>query len=123
MQTRLGAIPYYMFIEQDTGPRQYFEVPLVKAYEIYKEARESTTNLVWFSLVLIREIFSLTRKRHCPYSSRSNHSHVSRQITDPRRHTCPPAWAADRCDGESVRTALPPISEPSLGKGSVFCRV
>lgn len=26
LQTRLGAIPYYMFVERDTGARQYFEV-------------------------------------------------------------------------------------------------
>lgn len=26
LQTRLGAIPYYMFVERDTGARRYFEV-------------------------------------------------------------------------------------------------
>ncbi|THH18167.1 hypothetical protein EW146_g2773 [Bondarzewia mesenterica] len=40
-QTRLGAIPYYMFIERDTGAKHYFEVPLARAYDIYKEALSS----------------------------------------------------------------------------------
>ena len=35
---KLGMIPYYMFIERDTGARNYFEVPLVRSYEIYKDA-------------------------------------------------------------------------------------
>jgi KamA family protein len=37
-QIQLGAIPYYMFVERDTGARNYFEVPLVRAYEIFREA-------------------------------------------------------------------------------------
>ncbi|RDL36179.1 Uncharacterized protein BP5553_06791 [Venustampulla echinocandica] len=38
LQTRLGAIPYYMFVERDTGARDYFSVPLAKAYEIFNGA-------------------------------------------------------------------------------------
>mgnify|MGYP002065289757 CR=1 FL=1 len=37
-QLRQGVIPYYMFVERDTGPRDYFEVPLVRAWEVYREA-------------------------------------------------------------------------------------
>lgn len=37
-QVGLGIIPYYMFIERDTGPKHYFELPLVKAYNVFKEA-------------------------------------------------------------------------------------
>ncbi len=37
-QVCLGAIPYYMFVERDTGPRSYFEVPLARALEIFNEA-------------------------------------------------------------------------------------
>lgn len=37
-QVRLGAIPYYMFVERDTGPKHYFEVPLGRAYRIFSEA-------------------------------------------------------------------------------------
>jgi L-lysine 2,3-aminomutase len=31
-QVRLGMIPYYMFIERDTGAQDYFAVPLGRAY-------------------------------------------------------------------------------------------
>lgn len=37
-QVRLGCIPYYQFIERDTGPRAYFEVPLATAHEIFRAA-------------------------------------------------------------------------------------
>lgn len=42
---RLGLIPYYMFVERDTGARRYFEVPLVRAYEIYRDAFSSVSGL------------------------------------------------------------------------------
>jgi hypothetical protein len=45
MQVRLGAIPYYMFVERDTGARGYFEVPLTVAYEIFTEAYTQVTGL------------------------------------------------------------------------------
>ena len=38
LQVRLGAVPYYMFVERDTGPKSYFEVPLSRAFEIYRDA-------------------------------------------------------------------------------------
>ncbi|MGE0860107.1 MAG: KamA family radical SAM protein [Gammaproteobacteria bacterium] len=41
----LGAVPYYMFIERDTGPKRYFEVPLARAYEIYTEAYQRVSGL------------------------------------------------------------------------------
>jgi L-lysine 2,3-aminomutase len=34
-QTRLGIIPYYMFVERDTGASAYFSVPLCTAYRIF----------------------------------------------------------------------------------------
>jgi len=37
-QVRLGAVPYYMFVARDTGPRSYFEVPLAEGLRIYSEA-------------------------------------------------------------------------------------
>lgn len=37
-QVDLGIIPYYMFIARDTGAQHYFGIPLVKAWEIFKEA-------------------------------------------------------------------------------------
>lgn len=42
---KLGAIPYYMFIERDTGPRSYFEVPLAKAYEVFRAAYQQVSGL------------------------------------------------------------------------------
>ncbi len=37
-QVAVGATPYYMFVERDTGPRGWFEVPLARAVRIYREA-------------------------------------------------------------------------------------
>ena len=44
-QVKLGIIPYYMFVERDTGARQYFEVPLVRAWEIYRNAMQRVSGL------------------------------------------------------------------------------
>lgn len=37
-QVRLGLVPYYMFVERDTGAKRYFEVPLARAHRIYRDA-------------------------------------------------------------------------------------
>jgi KamA family protein len=42
---RLGMVPYYMFVERDTGPRNYFEVPLARAYQIFRDAYQSVSGL------------------------------------------------------------------------------
>jgi L-lysine 2,3-aminomutase len=44
-EVRLGAVPYYQFVERDTGAKRYFEVPLVTAYEIYTEAYRRVSGL------------------------------------------------------------------------------
>ena len=44
-QVRLGIIPYYMFVERDTGAKRYFELPLVRAFEIYREAIQQVSGL------------------------------------------------------------------------------
>ncbi|ATL69349.1 KamA family radical SAM protein [Nocardia terpenica] len=44
-QVRLGAVPYYMFVERDTGPRDYFAVPLTRAYEIFRNAYKNVSGL------------------------------------------------------------------------------
>jgi L-lysine 2,3-aminomutase len=44
-QVRLGIVPYYMFVERDTGARRYFEVPLAQAWEIYREAKKRVSGL------------------------------------------------------------------------------
>ncbi len=41
LQTQLGCIPYYLFVERDTGARRYFELPLVQCWEIFREAYSS----------------------------------------------------------------------------------
>jgi KamA family protein len=42
---RLGAIPYYMFVERDTGPSEYFQLPLARAYEIFQAAYQKVSGL------------------------------------------------------------------------------
>lgn len=42
MQISLGLIPYYMFIERETGPYNYFEIPLAEVYRIYQKAIKET---------------------------------------------------------------------------------
>jgi KamA family protein len=37
-QVRLGLVPYYMFVERDTGASRYFRVPLDRALTIYRQA-------------------------------------------------------------------------------------
>jgi KamA family protein len=44
-QVRLGVVPYYMFVERDTGAHHYFKVPLVRAWEIYREAVQQVSGL------------------------------------------------------------------------------
>jgi hypothetical protein len=44
-QVRLGAVPYYMFVERDTGPKNYFEVPLTRAWEIFVDAYKQVSGL------------------------------------------------------------------------------
>jgi len=44
-QVQLGCVPYYMFVERDTGARQYFEIPLHEAWEIYREANRACSGL------------------------------------------------------------------------------
>jgi KamA family protein len=44
-QVRLGAVPYYFFVERDTGPKRYFEVPLARALQIYQDAYRQVSGL------------------------------------------------------------------------------
>ncbi|MEC9442838.1 MAG: lysine 2,3-aminomutase [Myxococcota bacterium] len=44
-QVKLGVIPYYMFIPRDTGARRYFEVGLVRAHQIYRDAIAQVSGL------------------------------------------------------------------------------
>ena len=44
-QVKQGIIPYYMFIERDTGPKHFFEIPLAKAWKIYSQAINQVSGL------------------------------------------------------------------------------
>jgi len=45
LQVQLGAIPYYMFVERDTGPKRYFELPLARVLEIFQGAYRQISGL------------------------------------------------------------------------------
>jgi KamA family protein len=42
---RLGMVPYYMFVERDTGPQDYFAVPLLRAWEIFRDSYAQVSGL------------------------------------------------------------------------------
>lgn len=44
-QVKYGAIPYYFFIERNTGAEEYFAIPLYRAREIYREAYKQVSGL------------------------------------------------------------------------------
>src|SRR6516164_4181822 len=44
-QVRMGMVPYYMFVERDTGPQDYFAVPLARGYEVFREAYQGVSGL------------------------------------------------------------------------------
>jgi KamA family protein len=44
-QVNLNCIPYYMFIARDTGAKEYFELPLVEAYKIFREAYSKVSGI------------------------------------------------------------------------------
>lgn len=44
-QVQLGIVPYYMFVERDTGPRNYFEVPLARGWRIFRDAYARVSGL------------------------------------------------------------------------------
>ncbi|MFY9227633.1 MAG: lysine 2,3-aminomutase [Blastocatellia bacterium] len=44
-QVEQAMIPYYMFIERNTGPQHYFSLPLVKVFEIYRNAINKLSGL------------------------------------------------------------------------------
>jgi hypothetical protein len=44
-QVRLGVVPYYMFVERDTGANRYFAVPLARALDVYRAAIADASGL------------------------------------------------------------------------------
>ena len=44
-EVKLGAVPYYMFVERNTGAKSYFELPLARALEVYNDAYRQVSGL------------------------------------------------------------------------------
>jgi L-lysine 2,3-aminomutase len=44
-QVRMGMVPYYMFVERDTGPQDYFAVPLACGYRVFSAAYRQVAGL------------------------------------------------------------------------------
>lgn len=44
-QVELGIIPYYMFVARDTGAKSHFDIPLARAFDVFKRAYSSVSGL------------------------------------------------------------------------------
>ncbi|MBU1095972.1 MAG: lysine 2,3-aminomutase [Bacteroidetes bacterium] len=44
-QVSLGIIPYYFFVERETGAKHYFEIPIARAFEIFRDAYTKISGL------------------------------------------------------------------------------
>ena len=44
-QVRQGLIPYYMFVARDTGSKAFFEVPLEKAWNVFRKAYRNVSGI------------------------------------------------------------------------------
>lgn len=44
-QVNLNCIPYYMFVARDTGAQHYFSVPLVEAWDIFRNAYQKVSGV------------------------------------------------------------------------------
>jgi KamA family protein len=44
-QVSLGMVPYYMFVARDTGAKDYFALPLVDTWKIFREAYSSVSGI------------------------------------------------------------------------------
>ncbi len=44
-QVAQGVVPYYMFVERDTGANRYFALPLRRALDVYRAAMTQTSGL------------------------------------------------------------------------------
>jgi L-lysine 2,3-aminomutase len=44
-QVNLNCIPYYMFVERDTGAKHYFELPLERAWHIFRDAYQQVSGV------------------------------------------------------------------------------
>ncbi len=44
-QVRWGMVPYYMFVERETGPYGYFQLPIAEVYNLYTKAIKQAGSL------------------------------------------------------------------------------
>jgi L-lysine 2,3-aminomutase len=44
-EVRNGVVPYYMFVERDTGSRRYYGLPLARTVDIYRGAQQRVSGL------------------------------------------------------------------------------
>lgn len=44
-QVELGCIPYYMFLARNTGAQHYFSIPLVNAWQLFREAYQNVSGI------------------------------------------------------------------------------
>lgn len=44
-QVELGCVPYYMFVERDTGAKHYFSIPLERAHTIFQKAVQQVSGV------------------------------------------------------------------------------
>ncbi|MAT55001.1 MAG: lysine 2,3-aminomutase [Saprospirales bacterium] len=44
-QVNMNMIPYYMFVERDTGAQHYFEIPLEETWEIFRQAYRKVSGI------------------------------------------------------------------------------
>ena len=44
-QTQLGCIPYYLFIARDTGAKRYFELPLERCWDLFRDAYKQVSGV------------------------------------------------------------------------------
>jgi L-lysine 2,3-aminomutase len=44
-QVNSGCIPYYLFVERNTGAKRYFEIPLVKTWQLYQSAMQNLSGI------------------------------------------------------------------------------
>jgi len=44
-QVALGCTPYYMFVARNTGAQHYFSMPLVEAWQLFREAYQSVSGI------------------------------------------------------------------------------
>lgn len=89
-QVRFGIIPYYMFVERDTGPYEYFKLPLVRALEIYKSAYKQVSGLArtvrgpvmstFPGKLLLEDIVSINHKKYFAfkYLQTRNYEHAEK---------------------------------------------